>query len=854
MLRLFVGRRQKLGGFEPRFPLYPAETHLCGCQKRRRRTNVENKNSNPKTSMKPNLNRFAAILLFASAAIICSLTMWATPTVTGLPAPLGKTGAIGEAPKVGASHSPFGTVTHCVGADPAQIVFPFADDYSCVGLGAVPGLPNPYGGLTFKYDDPNTLLIGGAANSSADRIYQVGVIRDANMHITGFSGAASVYPIAQAAIGQFSDGGVAFGPQNVLFVTRYPANQVEQSKLGSSAPDKVVDLSPLGVGASTGSIGFVPAGFPGAGSMKIVSFTGGGWYHADFVPDGNGTFNITSASLRATLPNGAGPEGIAFVPPGSPVFPSNSVLIALHGLGKVVTAPLDANGDPILANAQDVLQQLGHPDGACIDPVTGDFLLGSFSAKGQLIRVSGFEAPTPTPTATVTPIPTATATATPRATATATTKRDTTSVSAALVSITLNPGNLTGNANSTGTVTLSAAAPAGGAVVMLASNKPAATVPISVTVAAGATTATFTVHTTTVTAGTIAMITATYDGISKQVGLVVNTLLGSLTFNPSVLIGGANSTGTVTLNSAAPAGGAVVTLTSGNPTAVPVPAPVTVAPGATSASFPVTTNPVTTVTQVNITATSLGASRISTMTLNPPAALNGVSVNPTAVTGNAGSTGTVTLGSAAPVGGAVVTLTSSNPAATVPVSVTVPAGATTKNFAVNTIGGTVPTAVTITATYNNDARTATPTVKPAASAHVGVPVNPTAVTGNAGSTGTVTLGSAAPVGGAVVTLTSSNPAATVQGTVTVAAGATTKNFAVNTIGGTVPTAVTIKATYNNVARTATLPVNHAAAALVGVSVNPTAVTGNAGSNGTVTVNRAEPAGGRVVTVTSRYPR
>ena len=209
--------------------------------------------------------------------------------------------------------------------------------------------------------------------------------------------------------------------------------------------------------------------------MKIVSFTGGGWYHADFVPDGSGTFDITAASLRANIVGG--PEGIAFVPPGSPVFPSNSVLIALYGLGKVVTAPLDANGDPILANAQDVLQQLGHADGACMDPVTGDFLFGSFNAQGQLIRVSGFEAPTPTPTATVTPTPPATAKATPSATATAKTTRDTTSV--ALASITLNPGNLTGGANhnSTGTVTLSAAAPAGGAVVMLASNKPAARVP-----------------------------------------------------------------------------------------------------------------------------------------------------------------------------------------------------------------------------------------------------------------------------------------------------------------------------------------------------------------------------------------
>src|SRR5262249_50717586 len=157
-------------------------------------------------------------------------------------------------------------------------------------------------------------------------------------------------------------------------------------------------------------------------------------------------------------------------------------------------------------------------------------------------------------------------------------------------------------------------------------------------------------------------------------------------------------------------------------------------------------------------------------------------VNPTAVTGNAGSTGTVTLGSAAPVGGAVVTLTSSNPAATVPGSVTVPAGATTKNFAVNTIGGAGPTAVTVTAPYNNGARTATLTVNPAAAALVGVSVNPTAVTGNAGSTGTVTLTRAAPAGGAVVTLTSSNAAATVPGTVTVAAGATTKTFPVTTIG------------------------------------------------------------------------
>jgi hypothetical protein len=308
-------------------------------------------------------------------------------------------------------------------------VAPFNFSYSCVGLGSAPGVPTNYGGLTLKYDDPNLLLIGGAANGSNGRIYQIAVTRDANMHITGFSGTASVYPTPGATIGQNNDGGVVFGPGNVLFVTRYPVNQLEQSRPGSTAPDRVDDLTAIGVASSVGSLGFVPPGFPGAGSMKIVSYNGGGWYHAEFAPDGNGTFNITSATLRATV--GSGPEGIAFVPPGSPQFSPNSTLIALYGAGKIVTAPLDVNGDPIVANMRDVIQGLSGAEGAFIDPVTGDFLFSTFGGANQVVRVSGFVAPpsptptatrtsTATPTATHTPTPTPTATHTPTATPTAT--------------------------------------------------------------------------------------------------------------------------------------------------------------------------------------------------------------------------------------------------------------------------------------------------------------------------------------------------------------------------------------------------------------------------------------------------
>ena len=134
----------------------------------------------------------------------------------------------------------------------------------------------------------------------------------------------------------------------------------------------------------------------------------------------------------------------------------------------------------------------------------------------------------------------------------------------------------------------------------------------------------------------------------------------------------------MTLTSAAPAGGAVVTLTSSNPSAATVPGSVTVAAGATTKTFPVTTTKVTAPTQANITAKCVGASTIVTLTLNP--ALVGVTVNPAAVTGVAGSTGRVTLGQAAPAGGAVVILASNTPiAATVPGSVTVAARGDNRN-------------------------------------------------------------------------------------------------------------------------------------------------------------------------------
>jgi hypothetical protein len=419
-----------------------------------------------------------------------------------------------------------------------------------------------------------------------------------------------------------------------------------------------------------------------------------------------------------------------------------------------------------------------------------------------------------------------------------------------LSSVSLNPTSVAGGASSAGTVTLYAAAPAGGLVVTLASTSASATVPASVTVAAGQTTATFSVSTTAVAANASATITATLSGVSQTASLTITAAsLTSVTLNPTSVAGGTSSTGTVTLSSAAPAGGLVVTLASSSASAT-VPASVTVAAGQTTATFTVTTTAVAANTASTITATLGGVSQSASLGITAPV-LSTVALNPTSVTGGISSTGTVTLSSAAPAGGMVVTLASSSASATVPASVTVASGQTTATFTVNTTTVTAVTSVTITATSGVVSKTAALTVNPAA-ASVSlrtVTVNPASVVGGAGVTGTVTLSGAAPAGGVVVTLTSSSVSAKVPVSVTVPAGATSATFAITTVKVTAVASVNITGTYNAVSQKAVLQVTPTCAPISFV-LNPTSVKGGTSSTGTITLNGPAPAGGTVVTLKS----
>jgi hypothetical protein len=277
--------------------------------------------------------------------------------------------------------------------------------------------------------------------------------------------------------------------------------------------------------------------------------------------------------------------------------------------------------------------------------------------------------------------------------------------SPSLSRLVVNPTSVVGGVqSSTGTVTLSGAAPAGGAQILLSSNNGGAGVPASVTIPVGATNATFTVSTSAVTTSTPVTISASFAGVTLTATLTVNpaAVPPSIATQPAsqTVTAGQTATFTVAATGTAPLtyqwrkNGTVIT-------------------GATSTTY--TTPPTTTgdngaqfTVVVNNSAGSATSSAATlTVTVSLPT-VSSLTLNPTSVIGGLGSsTGTVTLSGPAPAGGAQVLLSSNNSAASVPASVTVPAGATSATFTVSTSTVLISTSANISASYNGTSRTAT---------------------------------------------------------------------------------------------------------------------------------------------------
>ncbi len=188
-------------------------------------------------------------------------------------------------------------------------------------------------------------------------------------------------------------------------------------------------------------------------------------------------------------------------------------------------------------------------------------------------------------------------------------------------------------------------------------------------------------------------------------------LLALASISPASVVGGSRTQGTVVLGGPAPAGGAVVSLTSSNPAlAFPLAATVTVPAGASSAPYSIATSAVITPTPVTITAVWNSVAQPAALTLVAPYTLTGLSINPASQYGGFTVQGTVSLSGPAD-STATVLLSSSNTAlASVPASVTVPAGATGGNFTITLRPVAVNTPATISASLGGVTQTSAITV------------------------------------------------------------------------------------------------------------------------------------------------
>jgi probable HAF family extracellular repeat protein len=277
----------------------------------------------------------------------------------------------------------------------------------------------------------------------------------------------------------------------------------------------------------------------------------------------------------------------------------------------------------------------------------------------------------------------------------------------------LSPSTVVGCNSSTGKLTLNLPAPAELNVQIKVLNPAAHVTTSDAKVLAGATTSSFTIFTDPVAAGTTGAIQASYGGAMKSAMLTVLPIsVKSVSLSPSQIVGCKVGVGKVVLECPAAPGDITVTLTSADPALASVPASITIAAGAVSGTFPITTTAVTTNTTVAIQAAANGRSRVANLTIKPIPARS-VTFLPPSVIGGTPSTGKVTLECPAGPGDIVVTLVSLDTSvATVPATVTVPMGASSATFTVTTVAPAAVTKVGIQATAGGVTKTGYLTVSP----------------------------------------------------------------------------------------------------------------------------------------------
>ena len=468
--------------------------------------------------------------------------------------------------------------------------------------------------------------------------------------------------------------------------------------------------------------------------------------------------------------------------------------------------------------------------------------------------------------------------------------------------VSLSPNPVVGGQNVTGTVTLSAAAPAGGALISVSVN---GTTVSSFTVAAGQTSGTFTLATAAVSATMTETVGAAYNGTTVTKALTLSPASAAPTitsFTPasgpvgtSVTIIGTNFTGVTAVK----IGGTAATFTVygttkvvGKVAAGTATGTITVTAAGTatsSASFTVTGTTAPTITSftpasgpvgTSVTITGTNFTSVSGVSFGGVAAVTFATNSATQITATVPSgaaSGTVKVSTP---GGTVSSTTSftvtaagiptitgftptSGPAGTV-VTITGArftgvlgvafGGAAATTFTANSgtqITATVPPgAVTgqiiVTAPNGVAISSGNYTVTASAVTLSALAFNPNPAFSSGLAQGNITLSGPAPTGGASVAITNNG---NILATIVIPAGQTTGSYAQALPTVTASTSYPLTASYSGATVNTSLVVNPTSVTLSGFSSSPNPVSSGGLITFTVTLSAAAPAGGAAVTIT-----
>lgn len=391
-------------------------------------------------------------------------------------------------------------------------------------------------------------------------------------------------------------------------------------------------------------------------------------------------------------------------------------------------------------------------------------------------------------------------------------------VAPASVSALQNP--LTAGATVLATVTLMDPAPVGGLLVTLSSDKTAVKVPVSVRVPVGKMTATFTITTVVVNTDISALITASANGESASMALVVRVPApSSVTIAPTEITGGQKGVGTVRLTVPAPTGGLIVKLASSVVSLV-LPPSITIAVGKTEGTFALTAPVVAVDMSAKITAISNSISAFVNLPIRSPR-VTSLSVSPVVVLGGKPITVSGVLTGAAPVTGLKVSVTTTNPALVVPKSVSIASGKNTFTFIGTTTSVTTMTAGSIIVTLAGEQVTVPVKVRPIIVDTI--MFTPSAVVGGLSASVAIKISDAAPAGGFVVSLDSAASEIKIPQTVTIPAGKTTMSISATTVPVSSLVSATVGAANNGIRVTGMLQI--VPVAVASIVANPASTKG-----------------------------